>query len=160
MRAWRSKRPSWSRCILGKLSAAMGIGLWAEELTMPKRNMVAVFTHVLCLHCKLLFSCARFVKVPTCALKIHDFFIFSILNGKIARRMLLKSRVPGPCDAGSAGSGASWYSASCKIVELFAARFRCWQKLFLSLAATGISAVGFCPHGVTGMLYTCSELKP
>ena len=34
--------------------------------------------------------------------------------------MLLKSRVPGPCDAASAGSGASWYSASCKIVELFA----------------------------------------
>lgn len=63
---------------LGKLSAAMGIGLWAEELTMPKRNMVAVITHALCLHCKVVFSCARFVKVPTCVLKIHEFFIFSM----------------------------------------------------------------------------------
>lgn len=35
-------------------------------------------THALCLHCKLVFSCARCAKVPTCVLKIHDFFIFSM----------------------------------------------------------------------------------
>lgn len=95
----------------------MRIGLWAEELTMPKRNMVAYYT---CFVPPLQISVFLRTMCKGTHMCSKDSRFFHILNGKIARRMLLKSRVPGPCDAGSSGSGASWYPASCKIVELFA----------------------------------------